>query len=250
MIKKTLQGWLAITTYLIRRNLLNRRAIIAIACALLLSSVVGYAIFEEMTALEDLVGMLDLLVLSFFLLVIPLIYGSSIMRKEIEKKSITMILTSPLNRGLVYLGYAAALFICVSVGMLIITSAGAMTFFGLAGLEEGSLDFFARFCGLVIMGCLVYSPLYLTVSLITKRVLYFGLFYAFIWEGFVGFLPGEIKDFTIRHYLRSIGSSFIQQGNLGSYQGSGILESYLVIAALTLVLLGLGSFLLYIKEME
>lgn len=245
-----LRGWLAIVIYLTRRTLLNRRMIIIVACALLLSSLVAYAVTEEMTGLDDLANGLDLFVLSFFLLVIPMIYGSSILRSDIENNSITLILASPLNRALVYLGYGASLFICVVIAMLVITSAGALTFFGLAGVETGALNLYVRVCLLTIIGSIVYSSLYLSVSLITKRVIYFGLFYAFIWEGFVGFLPGGIGDFTIRHYIRSIGSSWIEKGSLATYQGSGILLSYVLLATLTVALLALGSFLLYVKEME
>lgn len=245
-----LRGWFALVVYLTRRTLLNRRMVIIVACALLLSSLVAYAVTEEMTGLDDLANGLDLFVLSFFLLVIPMIYGSSILRSDIENNSITMILTSPLNRPLVYLGYRASLFFTVVIAMLAITSAGALTFFGLAGVETGALDLYVKVCALTIIGSIVYSSLYLTVSLITKRVIYFGLFYAFIWEGFVGFLPGGIGDFTIRHYVRSIGSSWIEHGGLGAYQGSEVLYSFLVLAAVTVALVALGSFLLYVKEME
>jgi ABC-2 type transport system permease protein len=250
MLVENLRGWVALVAYLSRRTLLNRRMVIALACALLLSALVGYAVSEEMNRIDDLANMLDLFVLSFFLLVIPLIYGASILRSDIEDKSITMILTSPLNRPMIYIGYRAALFVCVVVAMLVITSAGALTFFGLAGIEPGALDLYLKVGMLTVIGSIVYSSLYLTVSLITGKVIYFGLFYAFIWEGFVGFLPGGIGDFTIRHYVRSIGSSWIEQGGLGSYQGAELPYSFLVLTALAVGLVALGSFLLQQKELE
>lgn len=250
MLIENLRGWVALVAYLSRRTLLNRRMLISLACALLLSSLVAYAVSEEMNRIDDLANMLDLFVLSFFLLVIPLIYGASILRSDIEDKSITMILTSPLNRPMVYLGYRAALFVCVVVAMLVITSAGALTFFGLAGIEPGALDLYLKLGMLTVIGSIVYSSLYLSVSLITGKVIYFGLFYAFIWEGFVGFLPGGISDFTIRHYVRSIGSSWIEHGGLGSYQGAELLYSFLVLSALAVGLVALGSFLLHQKELE
>jgi len=245
-----LRGWIALVQFLTRRTLLNRRMLIAVACALLLTALVAYAVAEDMTGLDDLAGILDIFVLSFFLLVIPMIYGSSILRSDLEDRSITMILTSPLNRPMVYLGYRAALFICVAVAMLIITSAGALTFFSLAGVETGAIDIYVKVCFLALIGSIVYSSLYLTVSLVTKRVIYFGLFYAFIWEGFVGLLPGGIGDFTIRHYVRSIGSHWIEHGGLGSYQGADLLYSFLVLAGTAAVLVALGSYMLHVKEIE
>ena len=245
-----MRGWIALVVYLTRRTLLNRRMLIAAASALLLASLVAYAVSEEMTGIADLTDMLDLFVLSFFLPVIPMIYGSSILRSDIEDNSITLILTSPLNRPMVYVGYRAALFVCVVTAMLIITSAGALTFFGLAGIKKGAPNMYLKTCLLTVIGSIVYSSLYPTISLITKRVIYVGLFYAFIWEGFVGFLPGGIGEFTIRHYVRSIGSSWIEHGGLGTYQGSDVLQSFLLLAALTVALVALGSYLLHIKEME
>jgi ABC-2 type transport system permease protein len=245
-----ISGWVALVIFLSRRTLVNRRMIIAVASALLLSSVVVYAVAEGDPGIDDLANMLDIFVLSFFLLVIPMIFGSSILRSDLENNSITMILASPLDRSLVYLGYRAALFIGVAVAMLAITSAPVLTFFGLAGIEAGAPSLYLKVCALTIIGSIVYSSLYLTVSLITKRVIYFGLFYAFIWEGFVGFLPGGIGDFTIRHYVRSIGSSWIEHGGLGAYQGSEVGYSFLVLTAITVALVALGAFLLHVKEME
>jgi ABC-2 type transport system permease protein len=246
-----LKGWLALVVFLSRRTLVNRRMIIVAVSALLPISLVAYTVAEDLpTGIEDLANFLDTIVLSFFLLFIPIIYGSSILRRDLENNSITMILTSPLNRPFVYLGYFASLFISVIVAMLIITSVGPLTLFALVGIETGALELYINVCALTIIGSIVYSSLYLTVSLITKRVIYFGLFYAFFWEGFVGFLPGGIGDFTIRHYIRSIGSSWFEYSELGVYQGSGVLYSFLVLTVVTVTLVALGAYLLYVKEME
>ena len=245
-----IRGWVALVVYLSRRTLLNRRMVIAVASALLLCSLVAYAVAEDMRGIRDLSNVLDIFVLSFFLLFIPMVFGSSILRSDLENNSVTMILTSPLGRPLVYLGYCASLFIGVVVAMLLITTAGTFTFIGLAGIETGALDLYLKVCALTVIGSIVYSSLYLTVSLITKRAIYFGLFYAFIWEGFVGLLPGGIGDFTVRHYIRSIGSHWIEHGSLGAYQGSELLHSLLVLTAATVGLVVLGAYLLYVKEME
>jgi ABC-2 type transport system permease protein len=243
-------GWVALVLYLARRTLLNRRMIVAVASALLLYALVTYGVAEDMKSINDLTNMLDIFVLSFFLLFIPMIFGSSILRSDLENNSITMILTSPLSRPLIYLGYRASLFAGVVVAMFSITSAGTLAFFLLAGVEAGAIDIYLKVCALTVIGGIVYSSLYLTASLVTKRVIYFGLFYAFIWEGFIGFLPGGIADFTIKHYVRSIGSHWIEHGSLGAYEGSKLLDSFLVLATVTIALVALGSYLLYVKEME
>jgi ABC-2 type transport system permease protein len=245
-----LKGWLELVIFLSKRTLISRRMVIVLASALLPVSLVLYGVSEDLAGIEDMANMLDFIVLTFFLLFIPMIFGSSILRSDLEDNSITMILTSPLNRILVYLAYLSSLFLSVIVAMFVITSAGPLTFFASVDIETGALDLYVKVCTLTIIGSIVYSSLYLSVSLITKRVIYFGLFYAFIWEGFVGFLPGGIGDFTIRHYIRSIGSSWIEYGGLGVYQGSEVIYSFMVLTAVTVALVILGSFLLYKREME
>ena len=247
-----LKGWLSLFIFLSRRTLVNKKIFIVVAFALLLSSLVVYfTVAEETTpGTEDVADLLDIFVMTFFLLFIPMIYGSSILRSDLEDNSIITILTSPLDRRLIFFGYLISLYFGVIVVMLILTSVGPFTLFALVGIPTGAIDVYLKACVLVIIGSIVYSTLYLTVSLITKRVIYFGLFYAFIWEGFVSFIPGGIGDFTIRHYIRSIRSSWIEHGEFAIYEGAEVEFSFLVLTAITLILIALGAFLLYKKEME
>tara|TARA_B100001971_G_C18114382_1_gene495993 strand:+ start:218 stop:973 length:756 start_codon:yes stop_codon:yes gene_type:complete len=247
-----LKGWLSLFIFLSRRTLVNKKIFIVVAFALLLSSLVVYfTVAEETTpGTEDVADLLDIFVMTFFLLFIPMIYGSSILRSDLEDNSIITILTSPLDRRLIFFGYLISLYFGVIVVMLILTSVGPLTLFALVGIPTGAIDLYIKVCVLVIIGSIVYSSLYLTVSLITKKVIYFGLFYAFIWEGFVSFIPGGIGDFTIRHYIRSIRSSWIEHGEFGIYEGAEVQYSFLVLTAISIALIALGSFLLYRKEME
>jgi ABC-2 type transport system permease protein len=246
-----IKGWLALVFFLTKRTLINKKMVIVGVSALLPSFLVIYANSQglDMNA-EAFAGMLEIFVLTFFLLFIPLIYGSSILGSDIENNSIILILTSPLNRPLVYLGYLVSLLITVILAMFIITSVGSLTFFLLVGVETVTFDIYINVFALTIIGSIVYSSLYLTMSLITNKVIYFGLFYAFIWEGFIGFFPGAISDFTIRHYIRSIGSSWIEYSGLGVFEGSDVQTSFLVLITLTVGLVVLGSYLLHVKEMN
>ncbi|MFC1755050.1 hypothetical protein ACFL96_16925 [Thermoproteota archaeon] len=247
-----LKGWLALIIFLSRRIFVNKKIFIVVASALLIFSLVVYATYaQEMTPdIEDIANMSDIFVMTFFLLFIPMIYGSSILRSDIDDNSIITILTSPLDRRLIYFGYLISLYFGVIVAMLILASVGPFTFFVLIGVPTGAIDVYIKVCALVIIGSIVYSTLYLTVSLITKKVIYFGLFYAFIWEGFIGFLPGGIGDFTIRHYIRSIRSSWIEYGEFKIYEGTEVGYSFLVLTTITIILITLGSYLLYRKEIE
>ena len=246
-----IKGWLALVFFLTKRTLINKKTVIVGISALLPSFLVMYANSQGLDMnIEAFSGILEIFVLTFFLLFIPLIYGSSILRSDLENNSITLILISPLNRPLVYLGYLVSLLITVILAMFIITSVGSLTFFLLVGVETATFDIYIKVFALTIIGSIVYSSLYLTMSLITKKVIYFGLFYAFIWEGFISLFPGSISDFTIRHYIRSIGSSWIEYSDLGVFEGSDVQTSFLVLITLTVGLIVLGSYLLHVKEMN
>ena len=79
---------------------------------------------------------------------------------------------------------------------------------------------------------------------------FFGLFYAFIWEGFVGSLPGAIQKASIKHYLRSIGSGWVDHGEMSMFEeASGASGSAVVLLILTLFFLVMGAYLFRSKEL-
>ncbi len=48
---------------------------------------------------------------------------------------------------------------------------------------------------------------------------YLGSIYAFVWEGFIGSLPGAIGNITIMHQLRVIASGQIHNGSISEFTG-------------------------------
>ena len=86
MMTINLKGWLTLVIFLSRRTLVNKKIFIVVAFALLLSSIVTYFTFAEETTpgIEDVADLLDIFVMTFFLLFIPMIYGSSILRSDLE----------------------------------------------------------------------------------------------------------------------------------------------------------------------
>lgn len=247
-MKGNLIGMLAIIRYSTKKILFSKKAIITLLIALFIAAVMGYAATQDGDRLQGGTNLFDFLILFFFMPIVAMIYGASIIRDEIEDKSITQILTSPLKREFAYMGYYISLAISLSIVMVIIVTVGFLSFFGQVGIDGDALGIYADVCILSIIGSLVYSSLFLFISLPLKRPLYFGLFYAFIWEGFIGSFPGKIQEVALKHYIRSIGSEWIPFGDISKYNASEVGYSSSVLVVVTIIFLLLGMIIFRRKE--
>jgi ABC-2 type transport system permease protein len=249
-MKRVLVGISALTLHSTSRLLLGRKAIITILVILFVAAVMGYAGSQSDRPLEDGTNLLDTLVLFFFMPVMAMIFGSSLIRDEIDDKSITHIATAPLDRAFSYLGYYLPLGIAVAVSMVAISSVGTLAFFAQHGAGYEVLEIYGEFIALVVIGSFVYSSLFLTISVLFNKPVMVGLFYAFIWEGFIGSLPGAIQSASIKHYLRSLGSGWVDFGSISRWDGaSSMWGSAVLLLVLTVTLLVLGAYLFREKEL-
>ena len=190
------------------------------------------------------------LVLFFFMPVMAMIFGSSLIRDEIDDKSITHVATAPLDRAFSYVGYYLPLAISVSVSMVAISSVGMLAFYGQHGVGSDAFEIYLEFVALVIIGSFVYSSLFLMISVLFSKPVMVGLFYAFIWEGFIGSLPGAIQNASIKHYLRSVGSGWVDFGSISVWdEASSISGSAVLLLCLAVFCFILGAYLFREKEL-
>jgi len=249
-LKRILDGIFALTLHSTKKLLFGRKAIITILVAIFVAAVMGYAGSQSHNPLDEGTDLMDYLILFFFMPVMAMIYGSSLIRDEIDDKSITHVATAPLDRAFSYLGYYLPLVITVAVSMIVISSVGMFVFFGQHGLGSRVVELYAEFLALVVIGSFVYSSLFLIISVMFSKPVMIGLFYAFIWEGYIGSLPGAIQKASVKHYLRSLGSEWVDYGTISSWnQASGALGSAVLLIVLTVVLLVLGAYLFRVKEL-
>ena len=123
-------------------------------------------------------------------------------------------------------------------------------FFGQHGFGSESLELYLDFVALVVIGSFVYSSLFLAISVLFNKPVLVGLFYAFIWEGFIGSLPGAIQNASIKHYLRSLGSGWVEFGDISTWdQASSVWGSAVLLLGVTVFLLVLGAHLFREKEL-
>lgn len=232
----------AIVKSSIKKIFSSRKIIFPILGLVFIAAVMGYASTQEVDKIEMGTTLMEGLILSFLVPVITMVYGSTIIRDEIEDKSITQVITSPIGRIRAYLGYYLAIVMSLGLILFLITTGGFLSFFGPLGIDSASVTIYSNVLALVLMGILVYSALFMLVSIMTSKSIYFGLFYVFIWEGFVGSLPGNIQKVAIRHYLRSIASSWMEHVSINVTTGISISFLVILVLMITLVILGCVSF--------
>ena len=229
---------IALSKYSTKKIFFKKRIIISILILLLVTVIMGYAGSQNTNTLTTGAGLLESLILTFFMPAVCMIYGCSMITDEIEDKSISHVLTSPMERISAYIAYYISLVICLCVIIIAITTSGFLSFFVQQGFTEEAMTIYYTMLGLVIFGVFVYSSLFLFTSVIFNRPIYFGLFYAFIWEGFIGNIPGRIQKISISHYLRSIGSDQVKYFSVSDAAGVNLSIVTLIIVIIILILFG------------
>ncbi|MFA5311988.1 MAG: hypothetical protein WC375_01565 [Methanomassiliicoccales archaeon] len=231
-----------------RKLLFNKRWIVVLLIAAFLAAVMGYAATLAEDELYDGSGLMSALMLSFLLPIMALIYGASMLRNDMDDRSITTVISSPLDRRVTYLGYYLSLVIALTVMLLIVLFAGWLAYFLVAGMDGDAVGLLLSYSGLMVIGAIVYSSLFLAIGVLIRQPIYLGLIYAFVWEGFVGSVPGAIGDYTIMRQIKVIGAEVVSTGQITDLDGD-VLISVVVLAVVTVVLFLAGAFAFREKEM-
>jgi ABC-2 type transport system permease protein len=235
-------GLRTMVRFSVRKLLLHRRWAIVAILTILVAGVMGYIATQSDADVSTASDMMNLLMLTFLLPVLALIYGASMIRNEIDDRSIIQVITSPLDRRVSYLGYYLSLALVLSILLSIITAVGGTCFFLVNGWSDGATELILAFIVVQVFGSIAYSALFLMMGVALKQPIYLGLIYVFVWEGYVGSVPGAIGEYTIRHQLQVIASGMVHDGSIASIGGDGGMAAMIVIA-LTIVFVALGAFL-------
>jgi len=238
---------IALGTHLIRKIIFSKKIIMPILITTFLVFVMYYGSTDD-GSLATGIDMLDALILSFFNILISMVYSTSLIKNDVEDRSIINVLTAPLHKGVIFLTYYFSLIVAVSFIMLFTTMFAYMGYFYPAGLTWTRTDYLVSILWLVLISVVVYCAFFITISVMLKRPIYFGLFYLFIWEGFVIMLPGRIGHFTVNHFIRSIGSDLIEHGEISNYVGTSFGMSIIVLIVVWISLLAIGTYLFTNKE--
>ena len=127
------------------------------------------------------------------------------------------LLAKPVSRAKIIVGKLLAAWALTAVTVLVSALvAGAIGLWGVPG--QGLLVGF----GIALLtGSLVYSALFVMLSVFTSRALIAGLAYVFIWEGLINGLFAGTRLLSVRHYTLAVADTFVDLPRSSSRRSSG-----------------------------
>ncbi len=148
----------------------------------------------------------------YYVMLVALFYGTAVVAEEVDSRTLTYLLTRPLDRAAVLLGKGAAAWI---IGALILVPVLGATYVlftlvdGLlfAGDASGfwiNMPTFLADMALVLAALAVYTVLFTLVGALFNRPVLWGIAIAFGWESWVAFVPGLTRKLTVMHYIQSL----------------------------------------------
>lgn len=185
-----------------RRRLAFLMHALPVGLALLLAALHTAGVVTALGS-DALTGLVATVYLSILLVVVPLVFGTSLVTQEAEARTLVYLLVRPLSRGSLLLGkfagawLASTLMSCVSVAVTAGILLGVDGFAD-AGTWAGRLP---RVWAVMALGGLAYGALFTVVGLLFSRPALIGLALAFGWETAIPFLPGSLRLLTVRHHL-------------------------------------------------
>jgi len=149
--------------------------------------------------------LLDGLVVSTFLPLAALVYGTAVLGAEIEDGTAVYLLSKPIARSRIIIAKLLACWTLTTATVLASALvAGAIALYG-----EPRAGILLGFGVGIALGGLVYSALFVLLSVITSRALIAGLIYVFIWEGLVNGLFAGTRLLSVRHYTLGVADFFV-----------------------------------------
>jgi ABC-type transport system involved in multi-copper enzyme maturation permease subunit len=134
-----------------------------------------------------------------------LFYATALIADEVESKTITYLLTRPIQRVSVLAGkFAAYLVTTLTLAMpaVVITFFLLNTIRGWSGIGALVPELF-RDMGVIVLTLVVYGAFFTLMGVVLRRPVIPGLLFLFVWE-LLANAPGYLPRFTITAYLRSL----------------------------------------------
>jgi ABC-2 type transport system permease protein len=145
------------------------------------------------------------LIVTTLLPLAAVVYGTAVLGSEIEDGTAVYLLAKPISRAKIIAAkllasWAATTVTVLGSGLV----AGAIA---LAGEPQDGI--LLGFSVAIVLGALVYSALFVMLSVVTSRALIIGLVYVFLWEGLVNGLFAGTRLLSIRHYTLGVADFFV-----------------------------------------
>lgn len=193
--------------------------------------------------------------LQFYIVILSLFFGTSIVAEEIEGRTLPYLATRPLTKpGIIagkYGAYALLMVLMVTVNL-------ALSYFLMNGYRLGEISLyltFLRYAGVLGLGVLAYTAFFAFLGAILKRAILVGLVFGFGWENVIQYFPGSTQKFSLVHYLKSLLPYRPQPGGAGRLtlllfrlEPTSPVVAVLTLVAVTAVFLALACWIFRSKE--
>ncbi len=141
------------------------------------------------------------LVFGFMLVILGVVFATGVIVQEIEQKTIPYLLTRPIPRWRILLAKYAAVVLVTALTVCVADLATALVLFGPGQLGHSRV---AQDCGILCVGACAYGALFLLLATVLERPLVAGLAYAFGWESWAPYLPGDWSKVSLMSYLHAL----------------------------------------------
>ncbi len=173
-------------------------------------------------------GLYGVLVVGLLLPLCSLIFGTAALGSEIEDGTAVYLLSKPIPRREILL--SKLLVAWLATAAIVVTTtvvAGVVALWGAP--HEGIVLGFA--VG-VAVGALVYTALFVMMSLVTGRALIIGLSYVFIWESLMTTLLQGTRVLSVREYVLGVADGIssvpVLHASMGAWQAVLLAAAVLV----------------------
>jgi ABC-2 type transport system permease protein len=208
----------------VRATLSRRRAILFAIPAVILIALTLVLRASHPAAVVWPAQVLGTFGFSVLLPLTALIIGTGVLGAEIDDGSVVHLLATPVRRVDVIITKFA-----VAAALTALFAAVPELIAGLLAPNSGKLAV-ALFVG-ALVGSVVYSALFVLLSVVTTRAIAFGLLYVAIWEGALSNVVGGVRILSIAHYALGVANAIYPNQNLQA--GLGLSTSLILGAVIT-----------------
>ena len=138
-------------------------------------------------------------VFGFVMVILSVIFCTSVVAQEVENKTIVYLLTRPIPRYRILTVKFIPPILATLATVWASLTLTAIAAYGLQGIMGTAL---ARDLAITPVGVLAYGALFLLLSTLMQRPLIFGLLYTFGWETWVPNMPGSFQKLSLMAYMR------------------------------------------------
>lgn len=188
------------------RQLLSRRRTILLLLlgAVMLLVALGLRVGVEPPNVERYTAvLLETFGIATLMPLVALLFGTGAIGSELDDGTAVYLLAKPISRSSILVTKLAVASVCA-----ILLTCGPMLLAGLiaaGGLGDGLV---LGFVAAAAIGSILYSALFVALSLATGRALVFGLGYVLIWEGVLSGLFAGTRTFSVRQITLAFADAF------------------------------------------